>query len=424
MAAAVAIALAVVLPGSSSHPAVPKPSLTGPASAAGIAREHEIDRLLEARSAAIVHHDRAAFMATLDPQGRRFRRAQSRMFANIAEVPIRSWSYAMTAIARPAPPNASRYGAPTWAPESFTLHYRLAGFDVKPTTLQQYPTFVERQGRWYLASLTDYARRHLVSATDIWDYGPVKVLQSAGVLVLGAPSQLRTMTEVERQIHAAIGPVTSVWGRGWARRAVVLVPATMREMALIDDYRGDLHNLAALTSAEVSTTAGSPAPVGDRITINPVNWPKLSEIGAAVVIRHELTHVATRAATGTQMPTWLSEGFADYVGFLDAPVPVRVAAAALDKTIGAGNLPDALPSNHDFRSSNPHLAVHYEAAWMACRYIADHYGQRTLVRFYRDVGTSPNRANVALADALRDDLHLDLDQFVARWRRYVENALG
>ena len=228
MAAAVAIALAVVLPGSSSHPAVPKPSLTGPASAAGIAREHEIDRLLEARSAAIVHHDRAAFMATLDPQGRRFRRAQSRMFANIAEVPIRSWSYAMTAIARPAPPNASRYGAPTWAPESFTLHYRLAGFDVKPTTLQQYPTFVERQGRWYLASLTDYARRHLVSATDIWDYGPVKVLQSAGVLVLGAPSQLRTMTEVERQIHAAIGPVTSVWGRGWARRAVVLVPATMR----------------------------------------------------------------------------------------------------------------------------------------------------------------------------------------------------
>jgi hypothetical protein len=304
------------------------------------------------------------------------------------------------------------------------LHYRLAGYDAQPTTLQQYPTFVARDGRWYLASLTDYAPRGLVSATDIWDFGPVKVLRRPGVLVLGAPSQAGTMSEVAREAQAAIGHVTAVWGRHWARRAVILVPATMREMALIDDYRGDLGTIAALTSAEVSTAAGQPAPVGDRVTINPVNWPMLSGVGAAVVIRHELTHVATRAVTGTQTPTWLSEGFADYVGFRDVGVSVGVAAAELKRLVDAGQVPTALPSNRDFRSSNSQLGAHYEAAWLACRYIADRFGEHALVRFYRAVGTSRHRSAVALDDAMHSVLHLRLDQFVGLWRRYIVAELG
>jgi hypothetical protein len=385
---------------------------------------HEIERVMDIRAAAVVHHNRVAFMASIDPDSKRFRRAQSRMFANIARVPLSTWSYTMTALPRSAPPNVDHYRAPTWAPEYFALHYQLTDFDDKPTTLRQYPTFVKRDGRWYLASLTDYAPRHLRSATDIWDYGPVKVLRSRNALVLGAPSQATTMAEVQRQVRSAIGPVSAVWGKDWARRAVVLVPETTREMALIDDYRGDLSNLAALTSAEVSTTAGKPAPVGDRITINPVNWPLLSRLGAAVVIRHELTHVATRADTGTQTPTWLSEGFADYVGFLDVPVSVSVAAGALNKAVDAGRVPDALPADRDFRSSNPQLAVHYEASWLACRYIAEHFGQQTLVRFYRAVGTSPKRAQVALSGALRDELGMALPEFVMRWRHYVVQELG
>jgi hypothetical protein len=424
MAAVLAVVLTVVLSDSTKRPRGIRPPLKGPASVAGIARMHEIERLLRIRSAAVVHHNRVAFMATLDPVGKKFRRSQSRMFAHIAPVPLSTWSYSMTAIPRPAPPNAAHYEAPTWAPEYFALHYRLTDFDDKPTTLQQYPTFVKRDGRWYLASLTDYAPRHLRSATDIWDHGPVKVLRSRDVLVIGAPSQASTMAEVRRQVQAAIRPVTAVWGSDWARRAVVLVPETVREMALIDDYEGDLDNLAALTSAEVSTTAGSPTPVGDRITINPQNWPLLSEIGATVVIRHELTHVATRAATGTQTPTWLSEGFADYIGFLAAPVSVSVAAAALNKAVDAGRLPDELPTNRDFSSSNPRLAVHYEAAWLACRYIAERFGERALVRFYRAVGTSPNRGRIALTDALSTQLRMTLAQFVTRWHHYIVDELG
>jgi hypothetical protein len=400
------------------------PPATGPASAAAVARLHAVQGLLHRRSVAVVHRDRAAFMATIDPKAKRFRSSEARMFAALAPVPIASWSYAMTATARRPPPDASRYHSAIWAPSYFALHYQLTGFDPKPTTLQQYPTFVERRGRWYLASLTDYARRGLVSATDIWNYGPVKVLRRHDLLVLGAPSQLGTMTQVAREAETAIGQVTAVWGRHWARRAVILVPATMHEMALIDDYKGDLSTLAALTSAEVSTAAGAPAPVGDRITINPANWPKLSAVGASIVVRHELTHVATRAVTGTRTPTWLAEGFADYVGFLDAPVSVDLAGAELKRLVDAGQSPKALPTNRDFRSSNAQLAAHYEAAWLACRYIAGRFGQPALVRFYRAVGTSPLQPPVALATALRDVLHLRVRQFTARWRHYVVTELA
>ncbi|HWC35706.1 MAG TPA: hypothetical protein VG650_12885 [Mycobacteriales bacterium] len=421
---AAAMGTVVVASGGSGPRPRRAPDTTGPDSVAAVARLHAIQRVVTARAAAVLHHDRAAFMATVDPQGGAFRRSEARIFANLAPVPLAAWSYAMTATPRRPPPDAARYGAPVWAPSHFALHYRLAGFDARPTDLPQYPTFVRRGGRWYLASLSDYATRGLISATDLWDYGPVQVLRRGNVLVLGAPSQQATMTQVAREAAAAIGQVTAVWGHGWSQRAVVLVPATTREMALIDDYHGDLAAIAALTSAEVSTAAGRPAPVGDRVTINPVAWPALSDIGAAVVIRHELTHVATRAVTGAQTPTWLSEGFADYVGFRVAPVSVGVAAASLRRLIAVKGLPGALPSTRDFRSTDPQLAAHYQAAWLACRYIAHRFGQATLVRFYRAVGTSSKQSPLALTSALRDVLHLRLASFVSRWRHYLRTELA
>ena len=232
------------------------------------------------------------------------------------------------------------------------------------------------------------------------------------------------MAEVARVVTSSIPKVTAVWGRHWARKAVVLIPSTQHEMATIDSDTDDLSQIAALTSAEVRTTNGRPAPVGDRITINPANWPKLGPIGASVVLTHELTHVATRAETGTQTPKWLSEGFAEYVAFRTAPVSVGVAAAALAHQVQAGRVPSRLPGNHAFRGSATELGAHYEAAWLACRYIAAHYGQSFLVRFYRAVGTSGDDAAVAVRDAMQRVLHTTPSRFDAAWRGYIRGQLA
>ena len=58
---------------------------------------------------------------------------------------------------------------------------------------------------------------------------------------------------------------------------------------------------------------------------------------------HEATHVATGASFAT-VPTWLLEGFADYVALDDAGVPVDVAAAQALERIREDGLPDRLPT--------------------------------------------------------------------------------
>jgi hypothetical protein len=384
-----------------------------------------IQRLLRSRATAIAHHDRRGLLATLDPESPGFRRSQLQMLANLARVRFAGWAYQFGP--RPLrlhPADLHRYAAPTWAPAYFVLRYRLAGFDARPTLRRQYPTFVERHGRWYLGSLSDFAGIGRVSATDLWDYAPVREVRRTDVLVLGPPSELSTMALVADVAAASIPKVTSVWGPHWPRRAVILVPSSQREMAQITSDRGNLDQIAALTSAEVNVAYGRPSPVGDRITINPRNWPKLGPLGADVVITHELTHVATRADTGAQTPKWLSEGFAEYVGFKTARVPTSLAAADLARQVRAGRLPARLPPDRAFRGSARNLGLAYQSAWLACRFIAQRYGERTLVTFYRAVGRSRHDASVAVSDGLRQELHLTTSQFTRAWQAYLRVVLG
>ena len=51
--------------------------------------------------------------------------------------------------------------------------------------------------------------------------------------------------------------------------------------------------------------------------------------------------------------------------------------------------------------SSPRLAQAYEGGWLACRLIAERWGQAALVRFYRAVGTSSLAPREAVAAAMK-----------------------
>lgn len=428
LAAVIAGAIVVIVsrgPAATSvRPPPPTPGRTSqPAPRPAANRVAAVNHLLVKRSRAILHHRRRAFLATIDPRARAFRASQAQMLDNLRDVPLASWSYTIDTALRPPPKRLlAAYHAPVWGIR-VVLHYRLRGFDRSPTDLEQFPTFVDRHDHWYLASLTDYASRGHVSATDLWDYGPVRVVRRPSVLVLGPPEEIATMATVAAEITAAIPRVTAVWGH-WRHKVVALVPATQDELGKIDGDTGDLDHIAALTSAEIQTVDGAPAPVGSRVSINPANWDRLSELGRRVVITHELTHVASRADTGYRMPTWLVEGLADYVGFRDTGVPPTVAAEELAREVQDGDVPRRLPPNREFNGGSSQLSVAYEGAWMACRYIAERYGEQTLVRFYRRVGTSGMAPSQALASATRELLHLSVAQLTRRWRDYMRAELA
>ena len=382
--------------------------------------------LLDRRERAVARHDLTSFLATDDPAQPRFRAQQQREFAALAAVPLASWNYDIDlSLGLPPTPQTRRYRVPTFAPAQFDIRYAIKGFDDKPTSIVQTPTFVQRGGRWYVASFTDYAKAGNPSALGIWDFGPLRTVRKGSVLVIGHPQSLSMMREIADITATSIPKVTAVWGRGWSRKVVVLVPSTQRELADIVDDHEDLSQIAALASAEVTTCPAAPNPVGGRIAINPHNWPTLSSLGRRVVLTHELTHVATRADTNSCMPTWLIEGFADYIGYQQVPsLPLRVIDSELAADVRAGRVPTSLPPSRDFDGASKRLAQAYEGGFLACRLIASMVGQRGLVRFYTAVGTSHATPVHAMAAAMRSILHLTPAQFTKRWQQYLRAQLS
>ena len=122
---------------------------------------------------------------------------------------------------------------------------------------------------------------------------------------------------------------------------------------------------------------------GDRVVLNPATFPELSPVGRLVVLTHEMTHVAARAGTGR-----------------------------------------TLPVNGLFQCGNPQLAGAYEEDWLACRVAADRWGQRTLVRLYRRVGTSAAAPALAVAQGDRAVLDTTVPRFTGAWRRYLVAVLS
>ena len=393
--------------------------------AAAAARAAAVREVLARRSDAVMTHNRAEWRAALDPSHPGFVHQQMRVFDNLQHVQFASWDYDFDAKKSLTPSaRTKRYGAPTWSPADLSLDYRLRGFDRRATSLPQFPTFVHRASGWYLTSFNDYRGRGKRSSTDLWDYGPVVVVRSQRVLVLGHPQTESLLRSIAVQVASDIPRVSAVWTHHWSQRAVVLVPATQRELGrVVDDY-GDLDQIAAVATAEVQLGASRPDPVGDRIGINPANWPKLSSLGQRIVLTHELTHVATRAVTSTSIPTWLAEGFADYVGYLDSGVPTAFVAQDLAAAVRAGREPRHLPHTGEFNGASARLSDAYEGAWLACRLIAQRWGQATLVRFYAAVGHSRLDSTLAVNAAMQRVLHISTSTFVERWRSFLSQSLG
>jgi len=203
----------------------------------------------------------------------------------------------------------------------------------------------------------------------------------------------------------------------------VLIPDSAAEFASVSGDSLDSHDIAAVAVADSVSPDGTV--LGARIVLNPTTLPRLDAAGRRLVVQHELTHIASRADTDDQMPTWVIEGFADYVGNLDSGQPVRTAAAELSGEIRHGMVPAALPTGADFDGANTRLAQVYEESWLACRLIAARAGQQGLVRFYRDVSTAAlSQPATAAAVGLQQVLHTGVASFTAQWRAYLQAELA
>ncbi|TDE30050.1 hypothetical protein E1295_41360 [Nonomuraea mesophila] len=234
---------------------------------------------------------------------------------------------------------------------------------------------------------------------DLWPDGQA-VARGARSLVTGHHAAPGTLDELARRADSAALRVTAVLGR--PVRPVVIVPDTAQDAARLAGS-GPLDGLAAVAD-------------DGRVIVVPESFGRLTSLGKDVVLTHELTHVA--AGTGG-LPVWLYEGFADYVAYRDAGLPVRTAAAELAAEVRAGRVPAALPGPEAFAVGGPgpgRLALAYQEAWLACRFLSGRFGERSLVRLYRDAQVAGVRAALAA-------LGLSVSTLTARWRVYVREQL-
>jgi hypothetical protein len=390
----------------------------------------QVSALLARHTQAVRAHSAAAFLADVDGDARAagFRARQAAQIGALATVPLASWSYSVDAqVSDPAATAAasSRYGAPAVIVR-IALAYRLSGIDVAESVHDVWWTFVQRAGRTVLAGDDDLAASGGASWRGPWDFGPIVVARAPSVVVLGHADAAKALPGIAAAASAAVPAVTDVVGTQWPRAVAVFVPSKATEFAALSGGVGST-DVAAVA---IFDQAGSGD--GARVVVRPDIAGTLTPTGLQVVLRHEITHVATAATTTPVTPRWLIEGFADYVGNRDSGQPIPIAAAELATAVRAGNLPTALPKDTDFStggtgstgSTGGAVQRVYEESWLACNLIASKVGPTGLAQLYVAVGRSTAPNDTAFGVVLQQRLGLSLAEFVMRWRAYLRAQLG
>ncbi|MFH8974154.1 hypothetical protein [Streptomyces sp. NPDC017890] len=361
----------------------------------------EVQRVLDRRAAAVLDHDRAAYTRTGTGAG----------FDNLSAVPLAEWSYRVG--------DVDRTGATATA--AVELRYRFEGHDRGSVTAARTVRLSRdgADGRWSVDSDRPAER----SGQQPWDQGVVRVVRGEHSLVLGVGQPTGALRGYADLADRAVPAVSDAWDGDWARRVVVLVPGSLEDMAgLLGSPASSYRGIAAVTTGETGGRERAPA---DRIIVNPDAYGLLGTLGKQVVLTHETTHVATRADTTAATPLWLSEGYADWVGYRGSGRAPAEAAPEMAGAVSAGRVPAGLPTDEDFgfTADADELARAYEGGWLACRMIADQWGEDRLDAFYRAVGAHDDRAGAA-EDAMNEVLGTGPEEFTARWREYLRAEFG
>jgi hypothetical protein len=286
------------------------------------------------------------------------------------------------------------------------LEYRYSGLDESLARMETGVVFVPGGEGVRIASFGGSGLR-----TPLWLADRLSVVRTSETLVAVAGPAGRYPALVTR----ALRQVRRVFP-SWHGPLAVEVPHMRAELdAALQSAPGEYDNIAAVTTT-VDGSLATGAPV--RVFVNPTVFDKLKGRGAQVVMSHEATHVET-GATFTSMPTWLLEGFADFVALDNAGVPVHLAAGQILNRIRKNGLPRGLPTSEDLDPTANGLGATYEEAWLACRFLAQEYGTDRLVRFYEKVS-----AGASTKEAFRSELGTAEPRFVATWRADLARLAG
>ena len=200
---------------------------------------------------------------------------------------------------------------------------------------------------------------------------------------------------------------------GWAGKVLVTAVSDRRVFeSYFRDSPDRVHEVAAIavpTYDNVREWSDRAQYVTTRVVFNPQTFDD-GDDALVHELAHEFTHAAMDPLTDPQAtPVWLVEGMAEYVAFRGE----EVSDVAIGGELRRITISKSLPADDTFYD-NPD---NYLLAWLACRDIAQKYGQSKLIALYSYFhGRGRN-----VDSALRTVLGVTLSQFTAQWHTYLNS---
>lgn len=350
-----------------------------------------LGRTLEARAAAVRSADRAAFLAGVAAGDAAFVADQASYLDNLDQLPLARFGYSLE------PGSIVRSGRGYWATVGVTM--QLDGYDAGPVVAPDRYLFTPAgRGRFVVASVSDrdWESRNEVEPQP-WDLGPVTVRTGSGVLGVFDAGSEASAEAVISEVEEGLSAVAAEIPYEWDARAVVYALDDPTFLSGLDNVPGSDPLSLDAVSFEVLAGRAARTVASTRVVLNPDLVADAGPSpGRGRLIRHELTHVAI-GSRAVDVPTWLSEGLAEYVSVRPlAPEDRAISGAAL---AAAEDGLSELPTDADF--GGPDAEAGYGVAWWACEYLAETYTESILWTLLEAMAQDPPD------DALRDLVALD-----------------
>lgn len=367
---------------------------------------------LNAAAAAVLRGDHAAYQRLCSRQDPLFAAAADRLFTNLAALPLVGFDLRL----RPQHHDLTAARRAVLGSEALTqavaVRWQVVG-DIGPAEHQLWLTFLPSGTTMTIAGTADGPDDH--AAEPLWSRESIGVRRGRHTTVIAATAQADAPWLARGDAAVAAVRRRLRWGAaaGWNGDLVLEIPSSRQSFERTLGVAPDSYAALAAAAWPEGPDAATAAV---RIVINPAQAATLDDEGLAVLLTHETVHVATRSAASAA-PSWLVEGFADYVAYDAHPRTAPAAAAGLLTQVRDHGAPAALPTDPQFSPTAADLPLAYAQAWWACRLLAQSHSASALNRFYRAVSDGTE-----VDSALRSSFGETTAQFTAQWRRSLTVA--
>ncbi|MDP3894470.1 hypothetical protein [Nocardioides sp.] len=383
----------------------PEPLVQGATSTQAV---ESITSLLKQRARAVRQRRADDFLGTVGGE-QEFLVGQRTYIDNLQQLPLSTYRYSVVAA------SVRDLGAELEA--TVRLHRQLDGYDEVPVVTRHRMRFQRRDSTTGELMVT---AESLVpgqpGALAPWDIGPIVVRPGRGVLAIFDEGSAGHATGVVRAVERSLRPVRDAVPYEWPETVVVYALSDLRVLSSVDELPGgDADRLDGL-AFPVRARPGGTRLAAHRFMLHPRMLHR-DGLTRDRLIRHELTHVAL-GELDDQVPTWLSEGLAEYISVMPVAPQDRVISRDALEWARAGV--DELPPDDTF--NGPHSGANYGLSWWACEHIAATYGEEMLWRLFdafREAETRDEQESV-----LRRELGIDSAELARQAARRILSTFG